>query len=276
MVQLTQPLLLDSAIRDWVLLPILLVMVFVGLLRHYVTQLITSVPKPQAPAALREQRIMTRAQTTRMNSWYLSPAAYAARRDWLADKLGSGEYVQPVPEKKPDEGPVNPLSDPAQMEGMMEQAKKSIVMMVPQTLIMGWINMFFSGFVLLRLPFPLTLRFKLMLQRGIDTPDMDVAWVSSISWYFLCLFGLTAIFRLILGDNNAADSSRDMGGMGALTGAGGQAPPNPFGGAGPDYAKLHLAEKENVELAGAGPAVRDGVWVGADVHERVLRLYGAK
>jgi hypothetical protein len=43
---------------------------------------------------------------------------------------------------------VNPLSDPAQMEGMMEQAKKSIVMMVPQTLIMGWINMFFSGFVL--------------------------------------------------------------------------------------------------------------------------------
>lgn len=67
-----------------------------------------------------------------------------------------------------------------------------------------------------------------------------------------------------------------MGGMGALTGAGGQAPPNPFGGAGPDYAKLHLAEKENVELAGAGSAVRDGVWVGADVQERVLRLYGAK
>jgi hypothetical protein len=41
-----------------------------------------------------------------------------------------------------------------------------------------------------------------MLQRGIDTPDMDVTWVSSISWYFLCLFGLNAIFRLILGDDN--------------------------------------------------------------------------
>lgn len=53
-----------------------------------------------------------------------------------------------------------------------------------------------------RLPFPLTLRFKLMLQRGIDTPDMDVSWVSSISWYFLCLFGLNAVFRLILGDDN--------------------------------------------------------------------------
>lgn len=44
--------------------------------------------------------------------------------------------------------PKNPLSDPNQMEAMMEQAKKSMVMMVPQTVIMGWINYFFTGFVL--------------------------------------------------------------------------------------------------------------------------------
>jgi len=129
------------------------------------------------------------------------------------------------------EMPKNPLSDPNQMEAMMEQAKKSMVMMIPQTVIMGWINYFFTGFVLselfpalyllkkgydadtfhlsVRLPFPLTLRFKLMLQRGIDTPDMDVTWVSSISWYFLCLFGLNAIFRLILGDDNGELKTRD-------------------------------------------------------------------
>jgi hypothetical protein len=44
--------------------------------------------------------------------------------------------------------PKNPLSDPNQMEAMMEQAKKSMVMMIPQTVIMGWINYFFTGFVL--------------------------------------------------------------------------------------------------------------------------------
>ena len=44
--------------------------------------------------------------------------------------------------------PKNPLTDPAAMEPMMEQGKKSLVMMVPQTVIMGWINFFFSGFVL--------------------------------------------------------------------------------------------------------------------------------
>jgi hypothetical protein len=44
--------------------------------------------------------------------------------------------------------PKNPLSDPNQMEAMMENAKKSMVQMVPQTVIMGWINYFFTGFVL--------------------------------------------------------------------------------------------------------------------------------
>lgn len=45
-----------------------------------------------------------------------------------------------------------------------------------------------------------------MLQRGIETPDMDVRWVSSLSWYFLNFFGLNGLYRLILGSDNCAFS----------------------------------------------------------------------
>jgi hypothetical protein len=41
-----------------------------------------------------------------------------------------------------------------------------------------------------------------MLQAGIATKDLDVRWVSSISWYFLNLFGLQSIFIFLLGNDN--------------------------------------------------------------------------
>ena len=54
----------------------------------------------------------------------------------------------------------------------------------------------------MKLPFPLTLRFKSMLQSGVGTRDLDVRWVSSLSWYFLNLFGLQSVFIFILGNDN--------------------------------------------------------------------------
>lgn len=104
--------------------------------------------------------------------------------------------------KTNDDAPPNPMSDPAAMDGMMNMMKGNMAMIVPQTLIMGWINAFFSGFVVLRMPFPLTPRFKAMLQSGVATRDLDVRWVSSISLYFLCMFGLQSVFIYLLGNEN--------------------------------------------------------------------------
>ena len=54
----------------------------------------------------------------------------------------------------------------------------------------------------MKLPFPLTIKFKSMLQAGVATKDMDPRWMSSISWYFLCIFGLQPVFNFLLGSEN--------------------------------------------------------------------------
>jgi Integral membrane protein EMC3/TMCO1-like len=53
----TQSLFLDPALRDWVLFPIFIVMIMVGIIRHYATILLQSAPKPEPLKAIREQYV---------------------------------------------------------------------------------------------------------------------------------------------------------------------------------------------------------------------------
>lgn len=48
-----------------------------------------------------------------------------------------------------------------------------------------------------------------MLQAGVMTRDLDVTWVSSLSWYFLNLFGLQPVFNFILGSDNCESDITD-------------------------------------------------------------------
>lgn len=47
-----------------------------------------------------------------------------------------------------------------------------------------------------------------MLQSGVMTKDMDPRWMSSISWYFLCIFGLQSVFNFLLGSDNGKSRHR--------------------------------------------------------------------
>lgn len=103
-------------------------------------------PKKQELPALKEQRSLIRGINLRMNANAISGASFASRKDYLITGYESGAFLK-EPEKKGQAAP-NPMTDPAAMEGMMGMMKGNMAMMVPQTLIMGWINAFFSGFVI--------------------------------------------------------------------------------------------------------------------------------
>lgn len=91
----------------------------------------------------------------------------------------------------------------------------------------------------MKLPFPLTPQFKSMLQSGVGTRDLDVRWVSSLSWYFLTLFGLQPVYNYILGGNNAAGQVQQMQQMqGPMPGMGGPDDPD----------KVMKGEAENLEV----------------------------
>ncbi|KAJ1978514.1 hypothetical protein H4R33_005949 [Dimargaris cristalligena] len=254
-----QQMFLDPAIRDWVLIPITIVMVLVGVLRHQMTVLMNGKPKPPTLAAVKESKALMRGSMLVRHHDFIPYSAFLMRKEFLSKAFESGRFLKNPGEMEANGAP-NPLSDPAGMEMMMDGMKKNMMSIIPQTVIMGWINFFFSGFVLIKLPFPLTVRFKSMLQAGVLTPDMDVAWVSSLSWYFLNLFGLRGIFSLILGAENTADGMRDMQAMGTMGMSGQPGQPQ-------NFHKLFLAEKENLDIA-------NHRWALEGIEERLLLKYG--
>lgn len=203
---LTEVLHIDKHIRDYVLFPIFLVMFLQGLLRHFISQALKSTPKPLDEEAQVRASIVARSALLRQNGHMLSPESFEKRRQWFLD------VGLVVPEPIEEKIPTDPLAaiDPEDMAGMTGMLSSQVGAMLPNMLTMGWVSYFFSGFVLIKLPFPIPDAFKPMLQRGIYLEDLDSSYVSSLSWYFLSLFGLRGVFAMILGKNNATDDSKLM------------------------------------------------------------------
>ncbi|EFJ16068.1 hypothetical protein SELMODRAFT_179181 [Selaginella moellendorffii] len=229
---MAEELVLDSAIRDWVLVPLSLVMVLIGVLRHFVSKCMSSQPEPDAKA-LKESQIVLRARYLRAAANYIPAKSFRMRKSYFNNEENG---LLHVPKGQGQNVQAQMLSDPNMAMDMM---KKNLSMIIPQTLTFAWVNFFFSGFVTAKIPFPLTQRFRGMLQNGIDLSSVDVSYVSSRSWYFLNLFGLRGLFSLILGEDNATDDTQKL----MQTQMAMQ-----MGGFGADPAKALGAEKEGLDL----------------------------
>lgn len=197
-------LLLDPQIRLMVVGPVILITLLVAFGRHY---LMSFMGRPKAEMqSVRESQILQRTQMLLMNGHFIPRGAFEMRRQFFVNEEEPSEGFLEK-NKRESFTPPNPMSDPAQMNNMM---MGSLSNMLPMMLVGGIINSVFSGFVMIRVPFPLTLRYKPMLQRGIQLATLSSSWVSSASFYFICVFGLRGVMSLILGPDNDSDSMRQM------------------------------------------------------------------
>jgi len=108
----------------------------------------------------------------RANANVISPTSFQSRKAFLVQAYKDGAFLAD-PGSRGKARP-NPMTDPAAMEGMMGMMKNNVAMMVPQTLIMGWINAFFSGFVICMWSRYSRAEFVLSSRRHLLTPSNSI------------------------------------------------------------------------------------------------------
>lgn len=196
-------LLLDSNIRDWVVLPLLVIMIAAGLVRHHLSVWLRTTSKPIPHHDVQARNLLQRVSKLH-NLGTISKTKWEARRRYYSTSLLREEVERMEEEKKKqqEEQKSTATDDFNPMASMMDSVKGNAVFMVQNMVMMQGISFFFQGYVLLKVPFPLTNGFKMMFQRGLDLSTLDTSYVSSVSWYFLVMFGLRAFFRLAIGDLN--------------------------------------------------------------------------
>ena len=207
-------LFLDPAIRDWVVLPLFVVMVVAGLLRGLVGKYLAGPYEKSKTIGITCQNQMNRLTKIRSGaSHYISTTRWHIRRLFVIQELTDQadhcidqheKKIEAEKELEANGGTVAADGDDDPMSAMMNpmgMLKGNMVFMVQNMVMMQGIQYFFSGFIMLKIPFALTSGFKSMFQRGLadSMPDLDPSYVSSISWYFLTMYGLRGFFRLVIG-----------------------------------------------------------------------------
>lgn len=109
-------LVLDPNIRDWVFLPLIVILFLVGILRHNATSLLKSEPKAGDVEQLKQSMHLNRSRRLRANARFVPAAAFYARRAYFAHPT-TGVFSEKL------EAPQNALammSDPDMMQNMLK------------------------------------------------------------------------------------------------------------------------------------------------------------
>lgn len=252
-----QALILDSQIRDFVFLPLIFMIFCIGILRYAGRDLMMGKSKKMPdPVMITPQMLdddtlidfeniqskvegegpdnnaLTRSTIVRTNGHCLPAQSIKQRKAYFC-KAETGYFRKEV-----SNNPLQAMMNPEMMTGML---KGQFFMAAYNIGMFSLTGFFFSGFVNAKMPFPLAQSFRSMLQQGLTLSSLDVRYVSSLSWCFLCMYGLQGLQNLITGTGSMEEEIKMMtGGMGS---SGGGMPGQPK-----DFSKIFKGEIENYEI----------------------------
>lgn len=237
---------LDPAIRDYVLLPIFLVVVMTAILRTNLTKLVGAKPPVKAPE-LSELKFLTLFQRTNrfgLNRNWLSRKSYQNKQNYYLGKTNGVLMTEPPTQLSAMEKMMAQNQDPSQALNMV---KSQFLFLGIHGSLGYWVSLLFSGFLVAKTPFPLTFKIKGMLQRGVDVAALDTSYVSSLSWYFFVMIsgsGLIALFNYLIGSEEAEiDAGETM-----MMATGGASAMMPTGAGAVDIKKQLESERESMQV----------------------------
>lgn len=198
-------IILDPKIKTHVLLPITLIMILVHMLRQLLTQFLKPKPTLLKMEKVRERQHLQKCSLTGQTSWVL-----LCNSEWENKKVSINEqYCKPSNLNKILEKPIeeekskanqtemtNPFTQAGLNETLLDGMKANLLNYLPQPILMFYMSYLFRGYIALKLPFTLTSNFKPMFQSSIMTSDLNVSYVTGISWYFVNLLGVESLYKI--------------------------------------------------------------------------------
>lgn len=204
---------IDHSIRDWVLFPLVIIVLLFTLIRDYLNEIFNSKPQllkneldytllktENQQKTFKNTQKLQQAQLLQMHGQYLPKNSFEARRIVFTHP-DEGLLFEKFPTVN-----LSQLTDPNQVFGAL---KGNLLGIVPNIALWALVSHFFSGYIVAKFPFSLPISFRGMVQSGIEQLQLDVSYVTSASIYFLILFGLQGVQVLLLG-NRATSQSAQM------------------------------------------------------------------
>ncbi len=238
-------ILIDSEIRNWVFIPIIIVLILFSIIRMNIqrimggSSLATNVKKNDSSYNSHLESIkLAKAKKFYSNCSVLPPSSFNNRKTLFCQEKGflhmeSKQENQDMASMMAQ----NPMTNPDMMSKMMGS---NMMMMVMFPLQMFGINYFFSGMIVGKVAFPLTQKFRELLQRGISIDNIDVKYISSLSLYFLVFMGIDKIFKIFLREDRKVNlQSMPMTAT---------PPPNPLAGGSQGIKKHYDSERDNIKM----------------------------